>query len=105
VFLNPPGGLVREFWRTLLAETSPGRGVREAIWIGYSLQQLQTLQTADTFGPLEMADAICVPRRRIAFIDATGKPSKSPTHANYIAYIGPDAQLFRDVFRPFGEVR
>jgi hypothetical protein len=105
VFLNPPGGLVREFWRKLIAETRSGCGVPEAIWVGYSLQQLQTLQTADMFGPLEMADAICVPRRRIAFIDATGKPSKSPTHANYIAYIGPDADLFRDVFRPLGEIR
>ncbi len=105
VFLNPPGGLVREFWRKLMAETGSGGAVHEAIWIGYSLQQLQTLQTADTFGPLEMANAFCVPRRRIAFIDATGTPSKSPTHANYIAYFGPRTIEFQLAFRSFGEVR
>jgi ParB family chromosome partitioning protein len=103
VFLNPPGGLVREFWRKLIAESVSG--VNEAVWIGYSLQQLQTLQTADTFGPLEMANTFCVPRRRIAFIDATGKPSKSPTHANYIAYFGPRSIEFMLAFRQFGEVR
>ncbi len=104
VFINPPGGLVREFWRRLIGEIRNGY-TTEAIWIGYSLQQLQTLQRPDTYGPVEMANALCFPRKRIAFLNDMGQPSKSPTHGNYVAYFGPKVSLFRDVFRQFGEVR
>jgi ParB family chromosome partitioning protein len=103
VFLNPPGGLVREFWRRLQAEWTYKR-TTQAVWVGYSLQQLQTLQT-DGDGPIVLASAICYPRRRIAFIDESGKPSKAPTHANYIAYLGPAVDRFADLFGEFGEVR
>lgn len=104
VFLNPPGGLVREFWRTLLAEHMYG-DVPEAVWMGYSLQQLQTLQSNNEAGPVRMAASICYPRKRIAFLDATGTASKRPTHANYIAYLGPSTDTFAIHFSQFGEVR
>jgi hypothetical protein len=103
VFLNPPGGRVRDFWRRLLREIRSG-DTTAAIWIGYSLQQLQTLQAADTSGPVEMANALCFPRKRIAFLNVHGQPSGSPTHGNYVAYFGPKVALFREVFRGFGEV-
>jgi ParB family chromosome partitioning protein len=103
VFVNPPGGLVREFWRHLVAGYIFGQ-VTEAIWIGYSLQQLQTLQT-DGRGPASRADFICYPRKRIAFVNEQGMPSKAPTHANYIAYMGPNADQFAIHFIRFGEVR
>jgi ParB family chromosome partitioning protein len=107
VFLNPPGGLVREFWRHLVGETagmywdSTG-AVTEWVWIGYSLQQLQTLQT-DGHGPIRCALSICYPRKRIAFVNEAGQPSRAPTHANYVAYFGPRRDKFIDHFRKFGE--
>jgi len=104
VFLNPPGGQVADFWRKLLVEIAEGR-TAQAVWIGYSLQQLQTLQRPDTYGPVEMANALCFPRKRIAFLNEAGQPSGSPTHGNYIAYFGPKVTRFREVFRVFGEVR
>ena len=103
VFVNPPGGLVREFWRKALTEYTAGR-MKACVWIGYSLQQLQTLQT-DGPGPVQIAAAICYPRKRIAFIDAEGKPSRSPTHANYIAYLGQYPAGFRLAFESYGDVR
>lgn len=123
IFLNPPSGRVRAFWRHLLAEHVADR-VEQAIWVGYSLEQIQTLQT-DGAGPA-LSDALCFPKARIKFQvsdedrarmqavldaknDAAGKPrrqwSNSPTHANYIAYVGPDVQSFIDRFQKFGEVR
>ena len=101
VFLNPPGGLVREFWLKLVESSA----VTECIWIGYSLEQLQFLQQINANStPLNFP--LCIPRRRIAF-DLPGSKKKSPTHANYVAYL--TTQPLRDArfmaaFRQFGEV-
>jgi hypothetical protein len=121
VFLNPPGGQVAEFWLKLVTEWAAGR-ISCATWIGYSLEQLQTLQIAcdppDAPTPLDYS--ICYPKRRIAFIEneakkaeritkqiaAGKKPSKgsSPSHGNYIAYLGYCELKFYDVFSRFGRV-
>jgi len=117
VFLNPPGGLVADFWRKLIAEMP---FILKAIWIGYSLEQLQTLQQAGARQtPLDFP--MCVTARRIAFVEneakraereakliAAGKKpnvKSSPSHSNYITYIGEDADTFRRVFAQFGNVR
>lgn len=129
IFINPPGGLVNDFWQTLCAEWAAQR-VTQAIWIGYSLEQLQTLQNAKApFHPLGFS--MCIPRQRIAFneneakriarlakIDAENEIRKAkgeklkrrseradgPSHANYITYIGHRTPEFRAAFEPFGQV-
>lgn len=114
VFVNPPGGLVAEFWCRLL--TQP---VDQAVWVGYSLEQLQTLQACRPM-PTPLDFAMCVPNRRIAFKEneakkaarfeklvALGKkpnPKSAPSHANYITYIGPNRDQFAAVFGQFGQV-
>jgi hypothetical protein len=123
VFLNPPGGLVGEFWKKLIL--SPG--VPEAIWIGYSLEQLQTLQCVGApQTPLDYS--ICVPNRRIAFVEneakrvarlakiraenekrrASGRKLMSeksgPSHSNYVTYIGDHVEKFALTFARFGQV-
>lgn len=72
VFLNPPGGdgLVPRFWRVLICEFAQHR-VEQAIWIGYSLEQLQTLQQACATTPLHYP--MCVPKARIAFVENEAK--------------------------------
>lgn len=113
VFLNPPGGLVAEFWKALMLSD-----VETAIWIGYSLEQLQTLQGVCHMTPLDWT--MCVPKRRIAFVEnqakraarieklrALGKTpnqKSQPSHANYITYLGPDTRAFEREFRQFGQV-
>ena len=104
VLLNPPGGLVREFWQHLVAEWTIGR-VTEAIWIGYSLEQLQMLQRFDVT-PLDFP--MCVPRRRIAFV-SPGSSKRSPAHGNYITYLPTreprGLKAFAAEFAAFGRVR
>jgi hypothetical protein len=137
VFLNPPGGFVAEFWHKLLAEFAPRGLVYEAIWIGYSLEQLQTLQQvrADRT-PADFP--MCITAKRIGFIENEAKkaarlakllaegekpgatkakqkvaamiragkePPNSPSHSNYITYMGANIETFRDVFSQFGAVR
>lgn len=131
IFLNPPGGvdLVNGFWNRLCAEWAAQR-VTQAIWIGYSLEQLQTLQNARApFHPLGFS--MCIPKQRIAFIEneakriarlvkidaenevrrAKGEKLKrrsehadGPSHANYITYIGHRTPEFRAAFEPLGQV-
>lgn len=119
VFLNPPGGLVAEFWRKLLRERfETPHPILAAVWIGYSLEQLQTLQCAGaTQTPLDFPT--CFTSKRIAFVEneakraarieklkALGKKpneKSSPSHSNYITYLGPDAEAFARVFGKFGK--
>lgn len=128
VFLNPPGGLVAEFWHRLI-DSWEAREIVGAIWIGYSLEQLQTLQGYEVRSPL--AFPFCIPDRRIAFVESTAKrelrrqaleeenrgrrreglelkkwkDAAAPSHANYITYIGRAPARFERVFSAFGEVR
>lgn len=126
VFLNPPGGkdadgksLVVAFWRKFCEEIV-GREMTHGVWIGYSLEQLQTLQLSGAlYHPLELA--ICIPRARIAFVENEAKRAarvaklqaegknpngkSQPSHGNYIVYAGPNALAFEDVFGQFGQVR
>jgi hypothetical protein len=114
-FLNPPGGrgLVRAFWDRLVEHWLAGK-VEQAIWVGYSLEQLQTLQSA-SITPLDFP--LCYPRKRIAFdaprvvrdgIVVKGE-KRSPTHANYLAYLPPRhpaaVTLFLEGFSQFGRVK
>lgn len=135
VFLNPPGGLVAEFWRQLVREYN--MHMTEAIWIGYSLEQLQTLQNAGA--PTTPNDwPICITKARIAFVENAAKqaarlakilaegetpgaslakqkaakairagkiPPSSPSHSNYVTYLGPNVERFAAVFSQFGQVR
>lgn len=129
VFLNPPGGLVPAFWYTLMIAWAAGE-LEAAIWIGYSLEQLQSLQGYDVASPIRFP--ICIPDRRIAFVEnrakrrerlakidaenvaraRDGRPllkrnaeGASPSHANYITYLGANRARFLRVFSEFGEVR
>jgi hypothetical protein len=121
IFLNPPGGergrLVSASWRRLIWHWERGL-IEQAIWIGYSLEQLQTLQVSHpSFTPLDCP--LCVPFRRISFVEndaqksariarlqAQGKTAGeavSPSHANYICYLGPDSSKFVEVFTEWGQ--
>jgi hypothetical protein len=118
VFLNPPGGLVREFWLKACREYFAGH-ISQVIWIGYSLEQLQTLQCGAQMTPLDFP--LCFLAKRIAFIEndakkaarmeklsAAGKtPNErsSPSHGNYICYLGPNVRDFSRVFGAFGKVK
>lgn len=116
VFLNPPGGLVGEFWLKALKDD----GYEQLIWIGYSLEQLQTLQQVGASStPLDWP--ICFTSKRIAFVENEAKKAErvakllakgkkpndksSPSHSNYIVYMGDEDRKFRDVFQQFGQVR
>lgn len=92
--VNPPGmvkkdgkivepSLIKPFWEKLHDEIRADR-VLAGIWIGYSLEQLQTLQ--NTAPGLDL-DMICVPSRRPQHLDFDGEALGSPTHGSFVALI------------------
>lgn len=126
VFLNPPGGKTAEgkslvvlFWLQLMRQWVTG-ATEQFVWIGYSLEQLQTLQCVQAYKtPLDFV--LCIPNRRIAFVENAAKRTQrmaklvamgktpneksQPSHGNYIAYGGPQRDRFEQVFSAFGQVR
>ncbi len=133
---NPPGGLVNEFWRKTMDEWVRGN-IGQLVWIGYSLEQLQTLQQSGAHKtPLDFPT--CFTSKRIAFIENVAKkalriqkiladaekpgaseakrksaariragkePDNSPSHSNYISYLGPNVMKFHREFSQYGAIR
>lgn len=105
VYLNPPGGKLKGessavvWWNKLVLEVGLGN-VKSAIFLGFSLEFLQTAQQS-ALDPLGCP--FCIPRRRTAFIGAAenGQLTEraSPTHANVIVGIPPADDLSRAVFQ------
>lgn len=98
-FVNHPGGTTKRAWKKLLEEL--GAGIDAAVWIGFSVEQLNILADA----PLHPLDFSTVHlRKRIDFIDdATGKPGGRPGHGNYITAMGVSRASFDQIFGPFGK--
>lgn len=100
LFLNPPGGLVTPFWVRLIREWAEGN-VARAIWIGFSVEQLCTLQDADLW-PMDFST--CVLRKRLSFTQESGETGGSPSHGNYITGIGVSGEIFATCFGDLGRI-
>jgi ParB family transcriptional regulator, chromosome partitioning protein len=88
IYLNPPGGklgnksLTRLFWEKLVDFRDQGL-LEHAIFMGFSLEQLQTTQNCKVaIGNFP----ICIPSKRVRFVSPEGT-FNSPTHANVICYV------------------
>ncbi len=104
IYLNPPGGKLKGqsipklFWKKLIY--SPR--VTQAIFLAFSIELLQTSQLSEC--PSACDFIICIPERRLAFTDATGKTIKGNTHASAIIGYEVDHNAFAKHFRPFGSI-
>lgn len=114
VFLNPPGGRVlpkrntygmrsnAAIWWAKLADEYAAKRVKQAIFVGFSIEILRTAQKHPTLQPLDFP--FCVPSRRISFMTPMGKAGKHPTNANVIIYLGSNKDDFFEEFRQLGRV-
>ena len=129
VFLNPAGGYVRQAWQYLVKQVLTG-ACSEAIWVGFSVEQLQTLQVGEDSDVVPLDFPVCYPRQRIAFVESPEmtaarkdrheikqadralrgemptkfNPRSSPTHAGYVAYLGINTTGFYRAFLEKGVV-
>lgn len=108
IFVNPPGGLVKEFWEKSV-ETFRNNNTIAIFWVGFSLNQLATLQDC-TKNPLDYYTLIL--RNRLKFVrpadqscDALGEMKKdAPSHNNYITLIYEPSvrHLYGDYLSQYG---
>ncbi len=100
IFLNPPGGLVIEFWDKLMQEIQAGR-VTKAFWIGFSVEQLCIMADKELH-PLDFST--CILRKRLNFNKEDLSPGSSPSHGNYLTAIGCDPKEFEKLFSSLGKI-
>lgn len=100
VFVNPPSGLVKEFFAEAQAQAADA--VPEGIvFLAFNIEAVRTLQ------PLAGVRAVCFPRRRIAFIDPDNATRQSPRNASAIFYLpgkSDRTNSFADIFVDLGLV-
>lgn len=53
---------------------------------------------------LARADAVCLIRGRIRFMDGKGTPSGSPLQGQMLVYVGPNVEAFTEAAAPLGRV-
>jgi ParB family chromosome partitioning protein len=105
VFLNPPSGkclgksLMKQFWQKLINTKDAGM-LEHAIFIGFSLEQLQVTQNCSQ-GIGEFP--VCIPSRRVKFISQDGVFS-SPTHGQVIAYVPGNTNKTSKFYEVFSEL-
>jgi hypothetical protein len=99
VFLNPPGGKLegqsnqKLWWFKLAAEWMAGR-VRSAVFVGFSVEILQTTQTKRPLNlPVPAEVPHCFPTRRVAYMKQAEEGDLvvggSPPHSSVIIYLPP----------------
>lgn len=100
IFLNPPGGKLKNksnmvlFWQKLMEHKERGL-LKEAIFLAFSLEALQSTQGKDCSSIGEFT--LCIPKKRIAFDKPDGTKGSVPSHSNVIVYI-PGTVNNRDKF-------
>jgi len=102
-------------WWQRLTKHWQAQDVDEAIFIGFSLEMLQTFQVDVPLGlQLPHDFQICFPRARLAYYKLVSEKlvkGSSPPHASFIVHLHSrmnptvSKQKFREVFGKFGVVR
>lgn len=112
VFLNPPGGRVGRkssaavWWDKLVEEYLADR-VRQAIFLGFSIEIMATSQDSKMWAG---QFPFCIPRNRIEFVNEQFEKGTSPTHSNVVVYLPPRrcnierVEQFENSFSQFGKV-
>lgn len=102
-------GSARAWWNKLAQEWEIRR-MESAIFVGFSIELLQTTQSGEGCSFLPQDFPLCVPSERIPFdswVDGARVPGNQPTHANVIICVtdaGDVADRFEEVFESVGAV-
>jgi hypothetical protein len=92
--------LPQRFWEKLMYEYEAGR-VSCAIYLGFSLNQLCTLQTITHKSPMDFP--LCILKQRLKFLDSgTLLEVPGPTQHNFVSYINGTGMKFRAEFSSLG---
>jgi ParB family chromosome partitioning protein len=100
VWMNPPYKhvLIVQFISTLLKKLEQGE-VKQAIVLVNNATETKWFQSI-----LEICDAICLPKKRIKFIDPSGKQNDGPLQGQAVLYFGANVVEFKRIFANFGPI-
>lgn len=113
VYCNPPGGKYPKghelggrsktalFWDKLMAELTLGH-IDQAIFMCFSISSLQVLQGRGARSVTSFP--MCIPAKRLAFIDPTDAERDGPSHANAIIYVPGHTDRTADFAQYFWDV-
>lgn len=116
---KPPGhthknvGSSAAAWWKKLAREFVAKRITSGIFVGFSLEILQSTQVDPEGLPLPLDFPICYPRKRLDYIALEREgivPGGAPTHASFIVYVvrpglrGNEVRRFADAFSEFGKV-
>lgn len=98
VWMNPPYGQpeIVQFCEALKAKRQE---FNQAIVLVNNATETGWFQTL-----LSIAEAICLPKSRIRFLDETGQQANSPIQGQTFFYFGPHKEKFKAIFKQFGGV-
>lgn len=106
VFCNPPGGklnnrsLMGLFWAKAVGEYRRGR-VGELVFMAYSLDLLQVGQN---YSEPPTNFPLCIPDRRLAYVDEWGFRRPSNNKPSLLVYLGLNPHLFANAFSHLGAI-
>ena len=98
----------KHWWAKLAREWSAGH-LTQAVFLGFSLEQLGSTQSDVGPGLLTPLDCVlCLPRKRVRYLhqdpDGALVSGDAPPHSSFLAYLGPNTKAFTAAFEPFGRV-
>jgi DNA polymerase-1 len=98
VWMNPPflNGLIGRFTGKLISHYAAG-DVTEAVLLVQNATETRWFQDC-----MAHAAALCLPSKRMHFLDAEGEPTGRPLQGQALLYFGPNPEAFRATFGPFG---
>jgi phage N-6-adenine-methyltransferase len=101
VWMNPPysGDLIGKFTSKLCHHFDEG-DIAEAIVLVNNATETAWFQEM-----LALASAVCFPKGRIRYLDATGQPANAPLQGQAFLYFGSRPEAFKAEFAQFGGVR
>ena len=96
LWMNPPYAqpLIAQFCERFAAEV--GRGSSGVVLVN------NATETGWFQGLASACSAICFPRGRIRYLDATGKPAGAPLQGQSFLYFGDNVPMFGEAFSDFG---
>lgn len=91
---DPTGRNVKQAWRILSEYVDRNYLGGGALWIGFSLSQLGTLQGEGRWSPLSerFTRCRCVPRARACYLVEPGKPQDQPDRPSWLLLIPGNAE-------------
>jgi ParB family chromosome partitioning protein len=100
VWMNPPykHALIVQFISVLLAKLK-SEETKQAIVLVNNATETKWFQAL-----LEICNAICLPKKRIRFIDPSGRRNDGPLQGQAVLYFGARVVEFRRIFATFGPI-